>query len=793
MNASLRVSSLLFFLLAISLNAQDLVQNVYGTVLDVDTRVPLSGAVVRIITTDPPVTVQCNADGEFDIEGVPVGRHSFHVSLTGYRDRVLRSVLVSSGKETELPVLLQERVSTEVDADDTVAYEMNPPLNPSAVVSARSFTPEDTERYAASVGDPARVAQSFAGVAALNDENNEIAIRGNAPSGLLWRLEGIEILNPNHLRSEAGESGGRLSLLSNTVLGTSDFYTSAFPAEYGNALSGVFDMHFRKGNSRKNEFTLQLGTQGVQAGLEGPLPVDGGSWLLNYRYSMYPLLDQIGIRFEKENGVAPEFHDVNFNVHLPVQNLGSFSIWGVGGISEGGTLALRDSTQWKMPEDVFQRTNRYTTALAGLTHRYTFPNNQTYIRTVLSAAQYESKERIDAINREFELDSIWQREHTYTDYQAAMLVRHKISPRHVVQIGGEFSGREYRQAVWALRWPINILQAFTSWQYRPSESFTMNTGLHYLRFLFNGTDALEPRLSARMQLAPRHSLSYATGLYSSTEPLLRSYFVGTYFTYLADTIEYPNRDLRFTRAVHNVLSYDWNIAQNLHLRTEVYHHYLFDVPVDQYGNIGSMLNNPFYLSAIPMVNGGTGTNYGLEITAEKSFDDDYYFLASASLFESTYSMDDTVNVPLRINQQTVKEIDKRNTRYNASYILNVLGGKEFRVGRFGQNVFGVNARIIWRGGYRETPYLLEAAHQYGAPRNYNRYYEQRLPDYYRIDLGVSYRSNHEGLSWRIGADVQNLTDRRNPNGTFYNLETKEVEYHTDPIGILPTVNFAVEF
>ena len=128
---------------------------------------------------------------------------------------------------------------------------------------------EEASRYAGGFDDPARLVSAFAGVSS-NVGNNGISVRGNNPKSLQWKFEGIEISNPNHFADGNVFGGGVLSALSSHNLGNSDFFSGAFPAEYSNALSGVFDMNLRKGNSGKKERTIQIGLTGLDYAEEGP-------------------------------------------------------------------------------------------------------------------------------------------------------------------------------------------------------------------------------------------------------------------------------------------------------------------------------------------------------------------------------------------------------------------------------------------------------------------------------------------------------------------------------------------
>ena len=179
------------------------------------------------------------------------------------------NVEVISGKEKVITHALEPIIKAQQEVVVTADSKRNKALNDFSAVSARAFTVEETQKYAAAVNDPLRMATGFPGVVAANDGNNDIVIRGNSPAGLLWRMEGIEIPNPNHF-SSVNSSGGGISILSAQLLANSDFVTGAFAAEYGNALSGVFDLKLRKGNNELKEYTVQAGLLGLNLAAEGP-------------------------------------------------------------------------------------------------------------------------------------------------------------------------------------------------------------------------------------------------------------------------------------------------------------------------------------------------------------------------------------------------------------------------------------------------------------------------------------------------------------------------------------------
>ncbi len=222
---------LLQFFFLLTLNAQE--SAIKGWVRDNVTEQGLIGATVTVKLQAEVITgTVTDADGHFYIKGL--------AAVT------LPNVLITSGKETEMEVVMEEGIVLE-EAVIVATADKDKAINEMATISARTFSLEEVTRYSGGRNDASRLVSNFAGVAAANDNRNDIVVRGNSPAGILWRLEGIPIPNPNHF-STLGTTGGPVSALNTNLLKNSDFLTSAFPAEYGNALSGVFDVGFRSGN-----------------------------------------------------------------------------------------------------------------------------------------------------------------------------------------------------------------------------------------------------------------------------------------------------------------------------------------------------------------------------------------------------------------------------------------------------------------------------------------------------------------------------------------------------------------
>ena len=776
------ISILCLLLLSLgNLQAQVLTQTVRGTVIDQDTQVPLVGATVVLVNSDPINGGSTDIDGNFAINGVSVGRQTLYVKYLGYEPRTVANIDVGSGKEVILTIELLE--STEQLAEVVVKAETDPtkPTNEMAVVSTRSFTLEQAERFAASMNDPGRMALSFAGVNLTDDITNEISIRGNSPKGLLWRLEGIEIPVPNHFNID-GLYAGNVSILSNNLLSQSDFSTGAFPAEYGNALSGVFDLRLRTGNNHKREYTAQIGFLGIEASAEGPF-VKGkrSSYLINYRYSTLGLFKAVGANLGGDLNTG--FQDLNMKLNFPTRKYGTFSVFAVGGISEAGFDAERDSTKWrnngnwdrKRVEEDYR--NHYL--VTGVGHKFIL-NEKNYVHTTVAYTSSGNNLTHSYLSDSLQLDDYWYYRTNNAAVRVASQFNTKFNSRHHLRYGFN-----YNHLIFSLldEWPWgwqktyraagtgNFYQVYAQHKFRVNSDITLIGGMHASYFDVNGKFAVEPRIAFDWKFAPRHKISLGSGLHSRQESL------AFYFIQDDDEPGYINRNLDYSRALHVVLGYDFQIYKDFSLHTEVYYQYLYGIPVKQNSNSYSSINANEAYEKNTLVNNGIGTNYGLELTIEKSFSKNYYFLITGSFYNSIYQGSDGV---------------WRNTRFNGNYITSVTGGKDFRVGKNGRNLIGINTKFFYAGGRRITPIDLEASIAAGEQVNErDRRFEGRVADYYRLDFRVRFKNNLKKFAWEVSLDIQNVTNHLNEIDRNYNPGSQSIEA-TYQQGIIPVIRFRFE-
>jgi len=749
---------------------QKITQTVRGRIIDMDSKLPLLGVNIVIASDGPLKGAVTDENGEFTIENVEVGRHDVQASYIGYQKRSIPNVIVSSGKESIIEIELVESVTDIKEV--TIQYELDKtqPLNDLAFISSRSFTPEETTYCPGAIDDISRVAVSFPGVWSGNDGQNHIIIRGNSPKGLQWRLEGIEIPNLNHF-AEIGSSGGGISILSNNMMSVSDFMTGAFPAEYGNALSGVFDLNMRTGNNQKHEQTFQISLIGTEFMAEGPLKRESNAtYIGKYRYSTLSLMEKLGVDLQS----IPTFQDLSFKLHLPSKKFGTFSIFGIGGLShEWGTSGY----SWN--------SNMATLGISNIKSL----DSKTYIKSIIafSGWKYNWSDDSNIGTDEDPIDYQWRSKVTEFSTKLSINLNRKINAKHKLKTGlildntlfDSYMGwksdtlyhRSYNPNHPAHSETINYsatysdadgsantLQAYANWKYNISDHLQVNSGVHFIQFYLNNNFSVEPRLGVHWNFLNRHTLSAGFGIHSKKESL--SLYTGTKTLHDGAKI-HPNIDLELTKARHYILGYRIMLTEKLQAKLEVYYQHLYDIPVYPFPPYFSTINFDYGFEGNILVNEGTAYNKGIELTVEKFFSDGYYIMINGTIYESKF-----------------KNIQEReyHTKYNGSKALGGVFLKEFKVGRNNQHILGFGTRFIYTGGFRNLPIDVDESISQNRQINlWDEGFTEKLGDYMRIDVQVNFRRNRAKYmgEWRL--DVLNITNRENPLSYYYNAATRQVE------------------
>lgn len=791
-----RLSILFTFLISFStLWAQT--GTIKGTVLDQQSEIPIIGATVELISSDQGFGVVTDVDGYFSMSNVPLGRNVIRISYLGYETMTLPNIDVSSGKDVLVNVTLQESIAELSEVVVTAKTNKDQAQNEMAAISARQFSVEEVNRYSGGRSDVARLASNFAGVSAPDDSRNDIVIRGNSPTGVLWRIEGIPVPSPNHF-STFGTTGSPVSALNPNVMSNSDFMTSAFPAEYGNANAGVFDIAFRNGNKDRTEYTLQLGAfSGLEAMVEGPMGKKGGSFLVAGRYSF------IGLIGAGATAATPDYKDLSFKLDFGNSKAGKFTLFGIGGqsditflgseIEEGDLFAAED-------EDSYVNGGF---GVLGLKHNIIIGKN-TYIRTVIGGSlrgnTFDQDRYSDLGTPEEELLRITEVDNSETRLSVSSYINSKISAKQTIRAGilyenssnnAFFRDREDTPdldgdgepewfTVYDFEGSVGLIQPFVQTKYRLSDKISVNAGLHGQYSNLNEQFVLEPRASLSYALNPKHKVTLGYGMHNQNAPLPILFLNELQDDKLVQT----NKDLDFIRSQHYVLGYDTKLGDNWRLKTELYYQAVDRAPIEGIPSSYSVLTEgadfAFADDKTSLVNEGTGYNRGIEITLEKFYSKGYHVLATGSFFESKYEGSDGI---------------ERSTPFDNGYVVNFLAGKEFKIGKEKRHAFVLDTKLTASGGRWYTPVNLEASRAAGFEiRNETQAFTQQYENYFRWDvkMGVKFNSKKKKVSHQLFLDFQNVTNRQNVFTRQYNRLTNNID-QIDQIGFFPDFLYRVQF
>jgi len=776
------ITIFIFIIIGLSSALAQITQTIRGEIKDDDTQLPLIGVHVKVLKGDTLFGAVTDLDGRFTVNDVPIGRVSVHVSFLGYEPVIYQGLFLTASKQ----LVLNVRMIESVEQLKAVTIEGNKreavAINEMAVLSARSFTVEETGRYAGSFGDPARAVSGFAGVVGSTDGNNDIIVRGNSPRHIHWRIEGHEAPNPNHFATE-GATGGPISLLNANMLANSDFFSGAFPSSYGNALSGVFDVNLRRGNNEKRESAIGFSALGLEANSEGPINKEkGSSYNVNYRYSSLALLTDVGI---VDFGGVPKYQDGAFKLHFPTKKAGVFSFYGIGGIS-GIDEVDRDSN------DVIQSNGHAYNKLGvlGATHVISIGKNG-YIKSGIAISstleEWEYEERVANTMRIEDVERFNNNYlRSYVSYNHKFSAKHKLSTRitHSEALY-DYNSNWYSEVTNQLesvtkeKGQSNYTQANATWKYRPNEKWTFIPGIHFMHFAYTGEVVTEPRLAVKYNVTKRQNFSLAGGMHSRMEPLI-TYFSETFVP--GSIVRYrPNTKLQMNKAIHAVAGYGIHLASGWHVKTEAYFQYLYDIPKGVgLDNNFSTLNSFGYAGNTKLINEGLGRNYGLELTLDKPLTNGFYLLATASLYQSEFSNDSGTTW--------------QQTRFNGNYVFNVMAGKEWMVGKKKgkTNVVGVNLTSSVIGGMRYRDIDLAASRSAGTTVYYSDFFDAKSDDLLKQNLSAYYRFNRKKTSHEFKIDVQNILNHTPAVAVYYDPQTDNIESY-EGLGLLPNIVYTMRF
>jgi hypothetical protein len=786
-------------------------QNVRGKVVDFETNYPLFGVKIEIFTSDSIKKYRAITDetGSFSIKDVPVGKHDLVAKMMTYNSKTV-TIEVNSGKETIVNMGIQESF-TEIEEVVVSARKNGQVINEMATISAQQFSVEETNRYPGSRADPARMASNFAGVQGADDSRNDIIIRGNSPLGVVWKVEGIDIPNPSHFAT-AGSSGGPVSVLNNKVLANSDFFMSAFPAEFGNSVSGIFDLKLRNGNNENHEFTGQFGLLGTELVAEGPMSKSKkSSYLVMGRYSTLSMFQTLGIKLGTD--AVPVYGDGAIKLNWALKKGGSLSYFAIGGKSKIDILV---SDQTEVTEELYGEGDRdqyFGTSMltTGLVYKKSL-NEKTFVASTLAYSHDESTSHHDFLIRsvyndadveKIRVDSLFPLMGYYfktSKLSYYLAFNHKLNRRVLIKGGINLDGIYLNQKDSVLnqdslnignystfnnRWDYKgtsvLIQPFIQWKYRITENMDFTAGLHMQYYsLSNSISPIEPRVGWKYKMKKGQSVSAGAGLHSQMQPLY------TYTYHLpGNPADKPhNVNMDFTKSVHTGIGYEKSFSKSFNVKSEVYYQYLYNIPVEIRPSAFSMVNmgggfQRFFPDTLE--NSGTGYNYGLEVTVQKFLDKSFFFLFSGTLYDSRYRGSDKV---------------LRNTSYNGTYVTNLLAGKEFKLNE--KNSITLGIKVTYAGGKRYG-YVDLAKTQTANELIFrdSAFNSRQFREYFRMDAKINWKKNARRVTHEIGLDLVNVLGTQNllsltyaPNVANPSAEPIAERYQ---LGFLPIFYYKIDF
>ena len=782
--------------------SQNLNQTIRGVVIDQDSKQPIAGATVAISGSNPLKAIVTDKEGVFRLDNMEIGRITLEIASIGYEKIILPNVVINSGKEVVLHINMQEVITQLKGVVLTLDKNKGQALNDMAMVSSRSISPEQTNRYAGGFNDPSKILSNFAGITSSQDGSNDIIVRGNSPKYIQWRLEGIQIANPNHF-SDQSSVGGSISALNNNLLATSDFHTGAFSAEYGDVLSGVYDVKLRPGNNEKFESTFGFGLVGTEFMAEGPFKKGyKGSYLINYRYSTVSLLSKLGL-FDDLNG-SLNFQDATFKIVLPTKKMGLFSIFGLAGLS---SFLFEDVSPalWQTPGNRFLQNKQgedYKKGShllnLGINHTLSL-NKKSHINTALSFSSEGIKDDVfenfignSAVNKVLNFNGRLAK----STYRGEITYINKISSKHKLQIGTKYALLDYNFKQSMFRDSSNIkfslvnfnenvstVRNFISWKYRLNEKITTVFGVQNMNVLLNKKSTIEPRFAINWELNTSNSISGGYGKHSTMESIHH------YFAKVKSpngTITEPNKDLDLLKSHHFVLGYEKRFSKNMMVKLETYYQKLYNLPVvNSDTNLFATINEGLEFQYLDLVNKGSGKNYGVELTIERFFNKNYYYLINASVYNSTYKALDGI---------------ERNTRFNGNYLVNVLFGKDFpKLGKAQNKTISLNSRIFFGGGKKIIPLLRGADGNLAVdPRSnrfydYSKAYENDIEDIYQVTMSFSYKVNKPKATHEVFLNIDNITNNRSRLTEFYDPKEAGSVGYLRQYAVFPNLMYRVYF
>ncbi len=736
-----------------------------GNVIDAETKVPLIGVNVVVVGTEKGAAT--DSGGAFIIKKLPVGSYILQFDYIGYEQLKKTDIIVRSGRST---VVYAELKMTALDGKEVVVtsnYFSKVEDEPTSVVS---FSYEEIRRAPGSAGDVSRIIMGLPSIAKVNDQTNNLVVRGGSPVENGFFVDNIEIPNINHWPAQ-GTSGGAIGLLNVDFIRDVSFYSGGFSPKYGDKLSAIMDLDLREGNRSEFDGQLDLNFSGFGGVAEGPLFNKKGSFLVSVRRSYLDfLVDAIDIG----TSVAPRYGDMQGKLVYDINQNHKIMLVSVSGDDHNNPdrkAAEENDMIVYGNQDIYQNTT-------GINWRAIW-NKKGYSNTSFAYTSLKYREDFFETNTALHLIKNRSLEQTVKFRN----VNHfRLDKKNSIEFGIETKriGQDYNNfysqytdalgdATQAFNFNKKInattFAAFLNYKLKPFAKLASTWGLRFDHFSYNNKSSISPRFSFSYDLTSLTSISGSAGLFYQNIPLI-----------LLSQNE-SNKSLKIPMATHYILGIEHLISANTKFTLEFYQKnyshfpldpgqpqlFLFDEIVYRYG---------FFFNHEKLVDSGKAYSRGVEITLQKKLKQNFYGLLGASYFRAKYKGSD---------------YNWKNRVYDNRLIFSMQGGYKLN------NKWEFSLRWIFAGGTPYTPFDLEKSK--GLKRSVldeNRINDARYPDYHSLNIRFDRRFNFKASNLIFYFSVWNVYNRKNVAGFFWSeKENKQKAIYQWPA--LPIFGLEYEF
>lgn len=658
------LNKLLIFILSVQsviiANAQESL--IKGRIFNVINNEPVPFAVAVLKDSKQVFPATADEAGFFTITAPKPGLYNLEVRMTGFKPFVQYEIELKPEKVAEISIALesdQKKLGEVTVTSQAFTRRVESPL------SMRSVGVSEIKRNPGGNRDISKVLQSLPGVASLASFRNDIIVRGGSPNENRFYLDGIEIPNINHFSTQ-GASGGPVGMLNVDFISEVDFYSGAFPANRGNALSSVLDIKFKEGRTDKTGASFALGATDLAMTIDGPIGTNStfiGSYRRSYLQFLFAAL---------ELPFLPTYNDFQFKYKYKPDNKQEFNFIGLGAydIVNLNTGANKTETQQYILGNIPEN-NQWNYTIGASYRRYSNKSFSTYVisRNHLnnSAVKYQNNDESSELNKlldyssqeienkvRFENTSLFNSWKLNVGINAEQSIYKNDTYNQVPFIGTV----SYNSTLDFFRYGAftQISRQFGEIGLSASLGARID-GNTFGRNMKNPLEQFSPRISISKNLGERFSFNANAGVYYQTPAY-------TILGFRSNDGALLNNNVRFIQCQHLVTGFEYQNKSNGRITVEGFYKIYSNYPLGLSDSI-SIANQGSDFGVVgdePVDSRSKGKSMGIEILIQQKLFKGFYGLISYTWATSKFSNYD--------GNLTPSSWDYRHT-------LTLTGGKTF--------------------------------------------------------------------------------------------------------------------